>query len=340
MELSARIGRDPLLVQASSGNTSIKLDGALWIKASGKWLADAERDDIFVAVNLADARKRLQQNRGLAGLCASSSTNQMSASIETFMHAALPHRVVVHVHSVNTVAWAVRQDARERLTERLAGLRWHWIPYVPSGLPLGREIENAVSFRPDTDVFVLGNHGLVICGPDCDAAQHLLWEVEKRLIISSRPAPEPRTTLLAQLAHISQWRLPDLGGLHILGTDAVSRRILKGGVLFPCQAIFLGPTVPLIPCSVPLSEFKNGNGGQHFAHPFLILEGSGVVVSHRITRGEFAILAGLAQVVQRIGADVPVRYLTEREVVGVMGGDSDRYRESAENRQRSSAGSW
>lgn len=43
-ELSARIGRDPLLVQACSGNTSIKLDGVLWIKASGTWLADVERE--------------------------------------------------------------------------------------------------------------------------------------------------------------------------------------------------------------------------------------------------------------------------------------------------------
>jgi len=33
-QLSARVGSDPLLVQASNGNTSIKLDGILWIKAS------------------------------------------------------------------------------------------------------------------------------------------------------------------------------------------------------------------------------------------------------------------------------------------------------------------
>jgi len=36
VQLSARVGRDPLLVQASSGNTSMKLDGVLWIKALGQ----------------------------------------------------------------------------------------------------------------------------------------------------------------------------------------------------------------------------------------------------------------------------------------------------------------
>ena len=29
-ELTARIGNDPLLTQASTGNSSIKLDGVLW----------------------------------------------------------------------------------------------------------------------------------------------------------------------------------------------------------------------------------------------------------------------------------------------------------------------
>ena len=26
------------------------------------------------------------------------------------MHAVMPHRVVIHVHSVNAIAWAVRRD--------------------------------------------------------------------------------------------------------------------------------------------------------------------------------------------------------------------------------------
>jgi rhamnose utilization protein RhaD (predicted bifunctional aldolase and dehydrogenase) len=48
-ERSARIGIDPLLTQASTGNSSIKLEDALWIKASGKWMAD----DILIPLDLA-----------------------------------------------------------------------------------------------------------------------------------------------------------------------------------------------------------------------------------------------------------------------------------------------
>ncbi len=51
--LSAQLGADPLLVQAAGGNTSIKQDGTMWIKASGTWLMDALSKDIFVPLNLA-----------------------------------------------------------------------------------------------------------------------------------------------------------------------------------------------------------------------------------------------------------------------------------------------
>jgi len=301
------------------------------VKASGKWLADAEHHQIFVPVDLAKVRECLRQNTDFAGIDSSASQAEMSASVETFMHAALPHRVAIHVHSVNAIAWAVRQDAQVRLAEQLVGLPWQWIPYVPSGLPLGREIAEIVAGHRETDILVLGNHGLVIGGEDCDTAEHLLIEVERRLAISPRVAPEARSALLARLARISPWRLPDLRHLHALGTDPTSRRILKGGVLYPCQAIFLGRTAPLIPCSVPFSDVRDHIAEHHACQSLLILEGSGVMVSERITRAEQATLAGLMEVVQRIGPAAPIRYLTESDVTGVLTGTLRHDRQSTEN---------
>ena len=110
--LSARIGRDPLLVQASSGNTSLKADGVLWIKASGKWLAHAEREEGLVPLDLAEVRACVRRNVEFAGTYTSPLGNALRPSIETAMHAVLPQRVIIHVHSVNAIAWAVRQDGR------------------------------------------------------------------------------------------------------------------------------------------------------------------------------------------------------------------------------------
>ena len=181
LDLAGLVGRNPLLTQASTGNISLKLDGALWVKASGKWLADASRGKILIPLDLASVRASIRQNIDPAGL-------YPEASIETAMHVTMPHRVVLHVHSVNTIAWAVREDAAQQLETRLHGLRWQWIPYVASGLPLAREIARVLAARPDTDVVVLGNHGLVLGAEDCGATKHLLDEIERRLAIAPRGA--------------------------------------------------------------------------------------------------------------------------------------------------------
>jgi rhamnose utilization protein RhaD (predicted bifunctional aldolase and dehydrogenase) len=119
-QLSARVGSNPLLVQASNGNTSIKLEGILWIKGSGKWLARANQEQILIPIELAEAKVTVEQGGEIAPRQISG--NEMRPSIETAMHAVLPHRVVIHVHSINTIAWAIRSDGIEELTARLRGL--------------------------------------------------------------------------------------------------------------------------------------------------------------------------------------------------------------------------
>ena len=56
-KLSAALGADPLRTQGAGGNTSIKRDGVMWIKASGTWLADALAQDIMTPVRLDPLRK-------------------------------------------------------------------------------------------------------------------------------------------------------------------------------------------------------------------------------------------------------------------------------------------
>ena len=61
--------------------------------------------------------------------------------------------------------------------------------------------------------------------------------------------------------------------------------------------------------------------------PFLIIEGRGVIVSRTIAPAALAVLSGLAQVVQRLSAAAPMRYLTEAEVGGIAREAAHRYRE-------------
>src|SRR6266853_6952131 len=102
-----------------------------------------------------------------------------------------------------------------------------------------------------TDVLVLGNHGLVLAGDDCKTVEDLVSEVQRRLAIPPRLTPYPDYAVLAELADCFSWNLPDEDDIHALGTDAISRRVLCGGLLFPCQAIFSNSNTPDLFRSIP-----------------------------------------------------------------------------------------
>ncbi|MDQ6675739.1 MAG: class II aldolase/adducin family protein [Acidobacteriota bacterium] len=323
LRLTERVGIDPLLTQASTGNSSMKLDGILWIKASGKRMADAMRGDILLPLDL----NELITECLLQGL--DPAERYPCASLETAMHATLPHRVALHVHCVNTIAWAVRKDALMQLQPRLEGLPWQWVPYTASGLPLAREIENALAARPGTNLFVLANHGLVVAGEDPKNVENLLIEVARRLAIPPRKAHPADYQVLAKICEHSRWGLPDNDGVHSLGTDAVSQAIVAGGLLYPCQAILSeSGTSDLfrpIPCPSPGEQWQS----PYSDRPFLIIQGCGVIVNRSARPAELAMISGLAQVVQRLSVSAPVRYLTESEVAGIPSQAAYRYRELA-----------
>jgi rhamnose utilization protein RhaD (predicted bifunctional aldolase and dehydrogenase) len=268
-------------------------------------LADALDERIFVRVSLAQVRDLVARGEDTPNAAECANRKTLQPSIETPMHAVLPHRVVIHVHSVSTIARAVLQEGQIRLLELLAGLHWRWIPYVDSGAALAQEIQGVLSRSPEANVFVLANHGLVVCGPDCSAAVRLLNEVEERLRATPRSYPAPYLAKLRSLAKSTAWKLPDDCVLHALGTDPIARRILDGGVLFPCQRIFFPG---------PLRRFA-------------IFEGCGVLVARDLAPPERAMLSGLANILLRIPEKAHIRYLAESELRRISMTNSAHYRE-------------
>src|SRR5690606_16553668 len=189
--ISAQLGRNPELVQGAGGNTSIKSDGLLWIKGSGRWLADAEKADCFVPLELQPLLEAVQnghEDPASFALCRELCPPGLRPSVETSLHAVMPQACVLHVHSVSAIAWGVHPQGRVLLSERLKGLPWHWIPYVRPGLPLTAEVSRALERAP-ADVLVLANHGLVVAGESPREALELLREVESRINIAPRPFP-------------------------------------------------------------------------------------------------------------------------------------------------------
>ena len=105
--------------------------------------------------------------------------------------------------------------------------------------------------------------------------------------------------------------------------------ILAGGLLYPCQAIFSDSRTPELFRPIPYPDPEDHWQDRYYNRPFLIIEGRGVIVSRSIAPTELAMISGLAQVVQRLNATAPLRYLTEVEIADIRGQVAYRYRELA-----------
>jgi rhamnose utilization protein RhaD (predicted bifunctional aldolase and dehydrogenase) len=323
--MSARVGRNILLVQGAGGNSSVKEDDVLWVKASGTWLADAEDKDIFVPVALSAARAALAQGDERVPLAPDAGTT-LRASIETSLHALMPHRIVLHVHSVNTIAWAVRSDARDEFARRLDGLAWRYLDYHHPGLPLARAVGEVIA-RDAIDVLILGNHGLVVGATTCDAAEALVAEGEKRLALEQRRAPAADHDALRRICAGTIYRLPRDPRGHDIATDRYSRAIATAGSLYPDHVVFLGPGLPVLEPHESLNVRTAETIAIGLPPPVaLLVPDVGSLIREDASDGAEAMLSCLALVTSRLPLTARVNYLTAENEHALLNWDAERYR--------------
>ena len=325
---SARLGGDPLLIQGPGGNTSLKATSAtgralLHVKASGLWLRDAVTRPCFVALDLAALRERLRNAAGDPPLgdlvMAEDGGPAMRPSIETSLHAVLPHRVVVHTHSVNALAILLRADARAVLAPLLQGLRWTFVPYARPGLPLLRAVEAAGG--ADADVLLLQNHGLVLGAADVDAADHLHAELERRLAQPFRTAPPAQNSAaLDALGAPHGWRPARHDESHALALDPGSRELAARGAFYPDHVVFLGPgPVRAVDAAVAPDLLRSPG-------KLLPVHGLGTLVPRTISEGEEEMVRCLALVLSRCDPHAPVRTLSTADEAELTGWDAEAHR--------------
>jgi rhamnose utilization protein RhaD (predicted bifunctional aldolase and dehydrogenase) len=326
--LSARLGRDPLRTQAAGGNTSLKRDGILWIKASGTWLADAERGDIFVPVRLDPLRRAVEEADPRAEKATDfiatelATTGELRPSVETSLHAVIDRSVVVHIHDVATTAIAVRADAEEVLARRLEnwGIDWLFIPYVKPGLPLSRAI--AERMRPGTNVIVLGNHGLVVMADSVAEAGAIADRVTAALEVTPRPAPPGDISALNALKRPG-YRPATHRDAHATATDAARLAIARRGTLYPDHVVFLGPGI------VETARDAGGDAARRAEIPpmMLVVPETGVLIHETALRGADELARALADVTGRIDPEAPINVLTGEQEQELIAWDAELYRQ-------------
>lgn len=314
--LSARVGSNPLLVQAAGGNTSLKVSEIIWIKASGTWLKDANARDIFVPLDHAAILNSLRHNDPSCETCADFIRSDLNAtglrpSIETTVHALMPQRVVLHVHCVNTIAWAIREDAKARLSERLRDFAWMFIPYARPGLPLANAI--ASNQQPGVDVLILGNHGLVVAADTVQAAESLLDSVVTALSRPVRDAVKPNRAALARRCEGTAYSPAVQDETHALATDRLALIRSQSCVFYPDHVVFLG-------VGVATSFDRNS--------PLVAVPGEGVFIHNEAKAAIEPMGRCLADVMRRVEDSDPLVALTDTDVDRLVNWDAEKYRQT------------
>ncbi|MEL6197783.1 MAG: class II aldolase/adducin family protein, partial [Pseudomonadota bacterium] len=321
---SAEIGSNELLVQGPGGNTSIKSRDELWVKASGLWLSEATERSIFVPIDLAALRERGTAEVADDLVIRSRGGSDLRPSIETLLHAVVPHPVCLHTHSVNAMTVSVLRDGPAIAAERLAGLAWAWIPYCRPGTPLAQTVAETMAAR-DADILLLQNHGLVIGAETPAAAIALLQIVEERLAQPVRELPAPDPHMLEQIGD-SDYEIDQVASMYAL--DATTADVLTKGALIPDQTLFLGGAVPALRPGESAMEAAEGRHARTGVWPSMMLSPSIGTVSRRDrSKAAEAVVNGLLAIACRLAPGAEVCCLSDNDVSELLGWEAEHYRQ-------------
>ena len=218
---SRLLGEDDRLVMHGGGNTSVKSVltdfignkvNVIFIKASGVNLASVDACD-FTPVRL-DPMRKLQEMYAsgqrhseedikrfstrefknflylnLFTLTDHMVNRSLSPSIETLLHAFLPHRCILHTHSLALLTLS-NQAEGDRMCREALGDGYGMVPYIQPGLGLAKSAFEAYEQNPAIEGMVLHKHGLVTFGDSAREAYDRMIDgvnrIEERIASAER----------------------------------------------------------------------------------------------------------------------------------------------------------
>jgi rhamnulose-1-phosphate aldolase/alcohol dehydrogenase len=241
------LGRDRAVVNIYGGNTSSKItltdhvgrkvevlavkpSGSDIINIVGKQFALLKMDEIsplFEREAMTDEEMVDYLNR------TAFEPGRPRQSIETLLHAFIPHKHVDHTHPDAVISIACAPDG-EAAARDLWGKRMAWVPYIRPGFTLSKWIGGKVRDNPEIECVVMGKHGLTTWGPDSkttyDTSIRLVQEAEDYVKAKSKGKkvfgavkakalkPKERREIAAQIMPIIRGAVSDQRST-ILGFD-------------------------------------------------------------------------------------------------------------------------
>ena len=214
------LGNEPRLVQHGGGNTSVKttmrdLAGdkaeVLCVKGSG-WDMGSIEPPGLPAVRL-DALRKLMRLDSLsdedmvnAQRGAMLDSTGPNPSVETLLHAFLPHKFIDHTHANAVLALTDQPDGKD-VCKRLYGSRVALVPYLMPGFGLARLARQVFDQNPDCEGLILLKHGIFSFGASARQAYDRMIEfvsLAERRLAKGRKKVFAATALPKKLAPVAE----------------------------------------------------------------------------------------------------------------------------------------
>lgn len=319
----AELGKDRLLVQGAGGNVSWKEDGVLWIKGSGTWLANADRENIFVPVNFNNLKEALlSENFYISPPVLGK--HKLRPSIETILHALMPQRIVVHLHEIYSLSHLVIRGCQITLEHffKQSKINSVFVGYRKPGPELAREVFKALIIEPCANVVLLQNHGIVIGANDIGEVHALIKSIRnicspkyQKSVITFSTYPQISPKVQGYLA------FNDTQVHELACNPSLYKRLQSDWTLYPDHIVFLGPKAFTYSS---WADFLENNLG---CLPELIfIENIGVFVTADFNLAKSTQLVCYYDVVSRIAPKAQLNPLASEAIYELLNWDAEWHR--------------
>lgn len=195
--LSRYYGSDPDFVLIGGGNTSVKINGSLFIKASGISLANIDRNG-FVELSREKVRNILNESYSKDPIEREEQVKEklldtrkdkkanLRPSVETMLHESICYKFIVHTHPWLINGLTCGNDGNA-IARELFGESALWINYTDPGYTLAKKVHGAlIKYRAehkglDPKIIFIQNHGVFVSADDPKEIKSITDDIVEKL---------------------------------------------------------------------------------------------------------------------------------------------------------------
>ncbi|MBN1776933.1 MAG: SDR family oxidoreductase [Clostridiales bacterium] len=202
--MSRKYGADSRYVLAGGGNTSVKADGALYVKASGTRLSDIEETG-FVKMDMGkisvmfqksypkeDKKRESEALRDMMDARMSGET--MRPSVECMLHGLFPQTFVLHLHPAMVNGMTCGKNGKQSC-EALFGDKAVWVPLTKPGYTLAKACYDVFVQRKKqnggtANILFMQNHGVIVAADTAEEIDALMDDVMTTIGLKAGELPD------------------------------------------------------------------------------------------------------------------------------------------------------